>query len=425
MTEIVAKEERALTAWGTRSEITEYADRIGTMLPNGKDFTRNETLLIGQYCLTMDLNPYRGEVYFYKDWQNKLVAVDGYKALTRWAQAKCPYTDRTENITPAPGELVHVRYWVLRDDRKEQLREFMEMGAKFAEAYELAATYADGIVLVSETKTRKGQDREPPVGWSWEQVARKRALKNALNLSHGAPSPREMAESSWEVNGQATSLEDWQGTETMSNAEAEALAEMRARGREHEQRWQAMTPEEQQVKVEQNSTLLYGPPDFDGFDDEPPPAPKPTNGDSKPKANVARPYPATAIRATCRKRAQWFDGERGPLTSRNVAIGPLDESQMKKVAALMTASLGQMSTEAKDGARHQALHYLFEQASTKALTHLEAQAIIDWLKGETDFTPGPYAEVELAGVLVQAGVDAGQMEMALDVEPPAQEDAPF
>lgn len=184
------------------------------------------------------------------------------------------------------------------------------------------------------------------------------------------------------------------------------------------------TPEELGAAVDEDGDVIDVTPVHVQKDAPKAEAPRPTNGNGKPKA-PARPYPATAIRATCRKRAQWFDGDKGPLTKRNVAIGPLDDVQMKKVAALMTAALGQMSAEAKDGARHQALHYLFEQASTKALTHLEAQAIIDWLKGETDFTPGPYAEVELAGVLVQAGVDAGQMEMALDVEPPAQEDAPF
>lgn len=419
---IVVRETADLAVWGDREEVKEFAKRIQVMLPNGKEFNANEALLIAQYCLTMDLNPFRGEAYPYKDKRGKVVMVDGYKALSRWARQSAPYTDRYENIVAGDGELTHARCWILRDDRKEMIREFIGLGANFAQAYEMAATYADGVVTVQESKAK-----DPPAGWTWDQVARKRALKNALNLTHGAPSPSEMARLSWEVNGHATVLDDWQGTETMSPAEAEALAEMRARGREHERQWQAMTPEEQRVKVEQNSTILYGPPDFDGFDDEPPPpAPKPTNGNSKPKS-PARPLDAETIRSVVRKKANWFDGPDGPNTRRNVALEPTSDKQVQSIASLFAKAMPNLDADTQDHARHDILNYLFGVTSTKSLMRAEGSALIDWLKAEEGWEVGSYAQAEVAAILTATLKDAGQleMEMALDVEPPAQEDAPF
>ena len=272
-------EEKSLTIkqdapieWGTRGEIAALADRFATMLPGAKQMSREEVLTAAQYARMMDLNPFRGEVYFYKDWTGKLCVVDGYKALARWARKEQPYTDRYDMLKPENGELVKVRCWILREDRKPFIREYTEMGASFKEAFEIAATFADGVVTVKETKTKKGTDRDPPTGWTWEQVARKRAFKNALNLSHGAPSPREIAKMSWEVKGVQTIPADWDGTDDLNGHEAERLAEMQARHREAMAEWRELSPEEQQEQFQDNVTALRGEADFEGFDTPPEPA---------------------------------------------------------------------------------------------------------------------------------------------------------
>ena len=267
-TAVTVRPQDAPVEWGKRGEIGALADRFAVMLPGAKEMTREEVLTAAQYARVMDLNPFRGEVYFYKD-RGKLCVVDGYKALARWAKNEMPYTDRYDPLPPDDGELVKMRCWILREDRKEFLREYKEMGATFQEAFEIAATYADGVVMVSETKTRRGDDRTPPTGWTWEQVARKRAFKNAINLSHGAPSPRDIAKQSWEVNGVTTAPADWDGAEVLSQEEVEALAELRARTRETLADFRELPPDERKAKAADNSRALYGDPDFEGFDDEP------------------------------------------------------------------------------------------------------------------------------------------------------------
>ena len=239
----------------------------------------------------MDLNPFRGEVYFYKD-RGKLCMVDGYKALARWAKNEMPYSDRYDPLPAADGELVKYRCWILREDRRGFIQEYMELGAKFQEAFEMAATYADGVVTVADTKTRDGRDRTPPTGWTWEQVARKRAFKNAINLSHGAPSPRDIAKQSWDVNGVTTIPADWDGAEVLSREEAEKLAELRANTRETLEEFGALSPAEKAARVEDNSRALYGDEEFEGFGDEP----TPDNG--REPASVPDEAPTTVTTPT-------------------------------------------------------------------------------------------------------------------------------
>lgn len=268
-TKTLAVRHDAPIEWGKRTEIAALADRFSTMLPNAKDLNRNQILAAAQYCRLMDLNPFRGEVYFFPGKGGNLAVVDGYKALTRWAADKAEYSDWYESLPLDEGEVYKYRCWVLRDDRKVHIKEWVEMGATFQEAREMAAHYADGVVTKSDTMTRDGRPKDPPTGWTWDQVARKRALKNALNLSHGAPSPREMAELSWKVNGTQTIPDDWDGTEELSAYEAERLAELRATDRERQAEFDQLTDDEKAQRLAENSRLLHGDPDFEGFGDGP------------------------------------------------------------------------------------------------------------------------------------------------------------
>ena len=286
---VTIKKADAPAQWGDRGELGALADRFSTMLPNAKDFTRDEVLAIAQYCMVADINPYRGEAYFYKS-HGRLQMVDGYKILVRWAQDKDPYQDRDEDLPLTDGQLHHVRVWILRDDNRHKIKEWTDLGANWKEAFELVATYADGIVTDSEGKNA------PPTGWTWRQVARKRALKTALNLSHGAPSPQEMAEYRNRVNGVQTIPEDWEGAEELSGYEAERLAELRAKGREHQTEQSQLTAEERHSQFQKNVSLLRGE-DVEGFDAPPgpPPAttytPPPIWDDDGPPAESERPIP--------------------------------------------------------------------------------------------------------------------------------------
>jgi len=153
-------------------------------------------------------------------------------------------------------------------------------------------------------------------------------------------------------------------------------------------------------------------------------SPVPTNGNSKPKSST-RPLDAETIRSVVRKKAQWFDSPDGPNTKRNAAFPAATEKQVKTVASLMSKALPNLDTDAQDHARHDVMNYLFGVTSTADLRSHEASALIDWLKADEGWEVGPYAQAEVAAILTATLKDAGQVEMALDVEPPAQEDAPF
>jgi len=255
--------------WGTRGEIAAFGQRIKTMLPGGDKLTDAQAMALGQYSMVMDLNPFRGEVYGFPGRGGQLCIVDSYKALVRWAKNECPYVDKYEPLPLEDNHAHHFRCWILRDDRKGEIQDWVNMGAPWRDAFEMVAVFSDGNVTKHET------GKQPPAGWTWEQVARKRALKNALNLSHGAPSPKELAAMSWDVNGVTTIPEDWDTSTAMSRQEVERLAELRAQDRDHKSAWDQLTGEEQQAQFEQNVTAMRGPADFEGFDTPPTP---PSNG---------------------------------------------------------------------------------------------------------------------------------------------------
>jgi len=152
------------------------------------------------------------------------------------------------------------------------------------------------------------------------------------------------------------------------------------------------------------------------------------NGDSKPKAPAtARPLDAGTIRAVCREKANWADGPAGKHSVRNENLAKADK-QVGSVANLLAAATPNLDSAMQNRARQDVLNYLFGVTSTTDLTKPEAGAIIDWLKVKDDksWDPNEYAQAEVAAILGQVARDAGQMEMALDAEPPqADKDAPF
>lgn len=188
----------SLSQWHSRQDIAAYGRRIKTMLPSGDKLSDLNAMALAQYSLAMGLNPFRGEVYGYVDRRGQFVMVDGYKALVRWAHWRMPYTHSFEDMAgdpELPENAIGARCYILRQDNRAMLLDLIKAGATFPEAKALTTTWAVGIVQDTEQVTRDGRPIPPPSGWTWEQVARKRALKNALNQSHGMPSPVEIQQS--------------------------------------------------------------------------------------------------------------------------------------------------------------------------------------------------------------------------------------
>jgi hypothetical protein len=213
----------------SRQQIAVMGKRIKALLPGGEELTDNQAMALGQYALVMDANPYRGEVYPMVS-GGKFQLVEGYKLLVRWAKRQCPYTEKYEPITGIPEGAIGYRCYILRDDARPVLTELVRAGAPWKDAFDIAATSAVGVVDPGE------KTRQPPKTWTWDQVARKRALKNAINQAYGMPSPREIAQETWQVNGVDTEPGDWQDTTPqMSQADRESHAEWRARARQVEE----------------------------------------------------------------------------------------------------------------------------------------------------------------------------------------------
>ena len=262
--------DAAIAVWGDRDTVIATGIRIKTMLPGGDKLTIPHALAAGQYAVATGLNPFRGEFYAYTDKKGNLNIVDGYKALTRWAEDECPFDVQYREEELGPGEAYNEKAVIMRHDRKPQLDYYLDKGADFQTAFELVTTSAVGVVMENETKWGDGNPKDPPKGWTWRQVAQKRALKTALNMSHGMPTVAELARKSWEVAGIMTQPEDWDGTDELkTQEEKERLAAMQAQHREWKAEWDTASPEERQRRGKEAGRILHGDPDFEGFGDEP------------------------------------------------------------------------------------------------------------------------------------------------------------
>lgn len=259
--------DAALITWGERETVIATGMRIKTIL--WPELSIPHALAGGQYAVATGLNPFRGEFYAFEDKKGDLHIVDGYKALTRWANDECPYDVQYREEDTDAGEAYKIKAIIMRHDRKAQLDYYLDKGADFQTAFELVTFSAVGVVMENETQWPNGGDKDPPKGWTWKQVAEKRALKNVLNMSHGMPTVAELARKSWEVAGILTKPEDWDGTENYkTDEEKERLAGMQALERERKAQWEEMTVEEKKIRTEENSTLLYGEDTDDPFGED-------------------------------------------------------------------------------------------------------------------------------------------------------------
>lgn len=251
---------KAVTVYGERDEVRELAFRVGQFMPGGASLSERERLMVAQYALAVDANPYRGEVYVIPTRQGPRV-VDGYKLLVRWAKSECGYSEKYDAL-PAdelPEGAIGYRCWILRNDSLAMLNSLTSAGMDGRDAFEIVATSAVGIVTKGDRTDKKGCEMDPPKSWSWEQVAQKRALKNALRFSHGSPSPSELAKMHWLVDDVETKPEDWEDvTPDMSSFEREELAKLSATTREALERIAALSEEERSELLNRHQEVMHG-----------------------------------------------------------------------------------------------------------------------------------------------------------------------
>lgn len=176
--------------WGESKELMTAAKRLQSLMPGGKKLRVEDAAMVAQYASIMDANPFRGEVYaFEKGGQVSLV--ESYQLLTRIAKRQSDYVTRYVPLTPDERKehgvvdgAIAMKCLLLRDDRKHLVKDYVDMGFKPMEAFELVAESAVGVVLPGENIN--------VAGWSRGQVAEKRAFKNVVKRAFAIPSPSEI-----------------------------------------------------------------------------------------------------------------------------------------------------------------------------------------------------------------------------------------
>jgi hypothetical protein len=268
--QVVTIKPDAPKEWGDREEVAALSNRFETMLPAAKALRPDHRLALAQYAKVTDANPFRGELYAFVGKGGQPVIVEGYKLLVRWAKRECPYTDKfvewddeMKLSRKLKVEDIAFTCYILREDQMSVLQQFIDMKVPFQEAYEHVAFSTSGVLLHEETFSMKsGQKKEyaPPTGWTWHDVAKKRALKNTLNLSHSPPSPTEMIKESWMVDETETTAEDWDPELNGPVAERAALlsAQNRQFQKDSEEFKAGHTPEELKERQEKHVQIMRG-----------------------------------------------------------------------------------------------------------------------------------------------------------------------
>ena len=221
------QDNMSLEQWGVMRDLAALGRRLKTVMPGASELTSWQAVAYAQACVVSGANPFRGELYAWQDKDGKLVIDEGFKLLVRWAKEQCDYSEwyvPLESAELAEGDIGR-RCYVWRADKHEFFQDLIKSGLDHQIALEIVTSKAVGVVKKAETS------KAPPKGWTWEQRAEIRALKNALKQAYGGMSMAEVAKESWNVDGVPTQPRDWAGTEHMLPAEREATAKYNARFR--------------------------------------------------------------------------------------------------------------------------------------------------------------------------------------------------
>ena len=224
------QDDMTLEQWGVMRDLAALGSRLKAVLPGASELSNWQAVSYAQACVVSGANPFRGELYAWQDKDGRLVIDEGFKLLVRWAKAQCDYSEwyvPLESAELAEGD-IGKRCYVWRADQRDFFQDLIRAGLDHQVALEICTTSAVGVVKKSETHN------PPPKGWTWEQRAEIRALKNALKQAYGGLSMAEIAQESWNVDGVPTQPRDWAGTEHMLPAERDATAAYNAKRRTQE-----------------------------------------------------------------------------------------------------------------------------------------------------------------------------------------------
>jgi len=248
-----------LDVWQSREQVEAMARRLRYMLPGGERMSLRAAMALAQYSMLVGANPFRGDVYAIVDENQpeRFELVDGYKLLVRDALNTCGFTPHYEPIAEGDPEYlegaVGFRCYVLRNDNPH-FATLVNAGVQYMEALRFCAPSAVGIVRPNEMKTHSGREINPPKGWSWQERARTRALKNALRKAYASPSPEARRESAWTVGATETVPSDWYDCEPgMTTEEKEALAKVNAQSRNRQP-----TQEDPETTLQNGRQVLHG-----------------------------------------------------------------------------------------------------------------------------------------------------------------------
>jgi hypothetical protein len=233
---LTTTEQQAPAIWGDRDEIAAIAKRLRAMLPNGSKLSEGQLYAAAQYAQLTGLDPFASGFYAMPGGG----IVQHFAVLVSWAQAKAPYSERFLPLSEAERELEEIepdaiawKCYILRDDRADILASYIQAGLPFTEALDFLAAKGIGIVTQADRTDRSGKPMAAPKGWTWPKVAQKRALRNALALSHGKPTAGELRQAAERVHretpqGRLEVLHD-QALQITAQAEAMTVEEHRER----------------------------------------------------------------------------------------------------------------------------------------------------------------------------------------------------
>ncbi|RKY69330.1 MAG: hypothetical protein DRQ02_01335 [Candidatus Latescibacterota bacterium] len=230
---------------GTREDVAVLARRIKMVIPGGSKLSDEQTMVAAQYAIANNIN-LTSDIWLWPDPKTgQVVFGDKYTVMVSWAKSKGDFRKRFRRLTldekaneGLQPEDIAVWCWILREDKMHLIKEFQEMGANFGEAYDMVATRAIGVVTHQDDMWNKKYKREqaPPKGWTWAQRAEVRALKNAIRAEYGKPTPAEMAQRSWIVDGVETVPSDWEDVTEESPRLAAKAAALNAQDRERREK---------------------------------------------------------------------------------------------------------------------------------------------------------------------------------------------
>jgi len=380
--------ERMLAIAGARDEVVTLAKRMQGTVPGVKKLSWEGALTFAQYVLATRLNPWSGELQVWEDKQG-LHVMEHYKVFTRWANKISPFStlyellgqdsfpfearadDYPDHIRP-----FGVRGWLLRDDRRHVLKDYIDMGFDEMTAFKLTAVEAISLMTRSDQWNLKGNYAKFQVKtWNVEQAVKKNCLRGMIKLAYPIPTLDELAQLSHEVDGTVTIPADWmeaqdalEGTLDAGNQElTRRLAAMAADTRQIKADARAHTPEEAAEVLARNRALLH--PDTDAAD-------RVIDGEVvKHQESEPDPRDLAEIVAKLREAAGW---ENGRKESDETAQPPEEWLIDETTNGLIHAMPAYVVDEVRPLAITTMFNLIFER-DDDALTAKEWVALNNWL----------------------------------------------